>query len=85
MLCGAPDDDATRALLARGARQLAAQPRRPVVPPGTALPPIHPAAGKGQIDGRATAYICRGHDCSLPLTNEAELIATSERRWDERK
>jgi hypothetical protein len=38
-----------------------------VVAPGSALPPAHPAAGKTQIDGKATAYVCRGPVCSLPL------------------
>ena len=30
------------------------------VDPSDALPSEHPAAGKGQVDGRATAYICLG-------------------------
>ncbi len=33
----------------------------------------HPAAGKSQIDGRATVYICRGLVCSAPLTDPKEL------------
>ncbi len=45
-----------------------------VVAPGDALPPAHPAAGKTQIEGRATAYVCRGQTCSLPLT-EADAFA----------
>jgi len=44
-----------------------------VIEPGQSLPANHPAAGKGQLDGRATAYVCRGHSCSLPLTNAGEL------------
>ncbi len=44
-----------------------------VVAPGEALPTAHPAAGKGQLDGRATAYVCRGMSCSLPLTDAQEL------------
>ncbi len=46
-----------------------------VVPPETPLPPAHPAAGKGQVDGRATAYVCEGPVCSLPLTDPAQLAA----------
>ena len=49
-----------------------------VVPPDSdgvpSLPEGHPAAGKGQADaGRATAYVCRGPVCSLPITDAAEL------------
>ena len=46
-----------------------------VVPPGAALPPGHPAAAMTQVDGRATAYVCRGPTCSLPLTDAAALGA----------
>ena len=44
-----------------------------VVEPGAALPSRHPAAGKDQVEGRATAYVCRGPVCSLPIT-EAERL-----------
>ncbi len=44
-----------------------------LVPPGFELPADHPACGKGQTDGRATVYICRGQTCSLPITDAAEL------------
>lgn len=46
-----------------------------VVSPAAALPPGHPAIGKGQTDGKATAYICRGQSCSLPITEAAALSA----------
>jgi uncharacterized protein YyaL (SSP411 family) len=43
------------------------------------LPDGHPATGKTQVadEGRdkATAYVCRGPVCSLPITNAAELVA----------
>ncbi|MGH7126512.1 MAG: thioredoxin domain-containing protein, partial [Stellaceae bacterium] len=45
-----------------------------VVEPGAALPASHPAAGKAQVEGRATAYVCRGPVCSLPIT-EAEALS----------
>ncbi|MGH2341845.1 thioredoxin domain-containing protein [Segnochrobactraceae bacterium EtOH-i3] len=35
----------------------------------------HPAAGKGAIDGRATAYLCRGATCQAPVTDPAALTA----------
>ncbi|MBM3732426.1 MAG: thioredoxin domain-containing protein [Acidimicrobiia bacterium] len=47
-----------------------------VIPPGQSLPDNHPAHGKGQIDGRATAYVCRGTVCSLPAADENELAET---------
>ena len=33
----------------------------------------HPAQGKGQVDGKAAAYLCRGTTCSLPITDPAEF------------
>ena len=53
-----------------------------VVGSGDSLPEHHPAAGKGQSGGRATAYVCRGPTCSLPLTDpdtlDRELAAPVE-------
>ena len=40
---------------------------------GTAPPPGHPAEGKGAMEGKATAYLCRGETCSLPVTDPAVL------------
>jgi hypothetical protein len=51
-----------------------------VVPPEAALPPGHPAAGKTESEGRATAYVCEGPVCSLPLTDPAALAADLARR-----
>src|SRR5690606_39458181 len=80
VLCGAPDDEATRALVrAVDSRSL---PNRimQLVPPGAALlPPSHPAHGKTAVDGRATAYACRGTTCTLPLTDAAALASELER------
>ena len=44
-----------------------------VIAPGEALPDGHPATGKGQIGGAATAYVCVGTVCSLPLTDAGAL------------
>jgi uncharacterized protein len=44
-----------------------------VIAPGAALPASHPAAGKGQVGGKATAYVCEGPVCSLPLGDPAAL------------
>src|SRR3546814_17465003 len=46
-----------------------------VVAAGDALPEEHPAAGKGQVEAQATAYLCRGTVCSLPMTVPAKLAA----------
>ncbi|MFC3675530.1 thioredoxin domain-containing protein [Ferrovibrio xuzhouensis] len=42
----------------------------------TALPETHPAAGKTQIDGRPTAYVCIGATCGLPVTTPGELASS---------
>ncbi len=39
----------------------------------TRLPPSHPAHGKASVAGVATAYVCRGETCSLPVTTAADL------------
>jgi uncharacterized protein YyaL (SSP411 family) len=53
-----------------------------VLSPGAALPAAHPAVGKtrrldyGAGAGEAaTAYVCRGQTCSLPVTEPAALAA----------
>ena len=46
-----------------------------VVAPGEALPQSHPAAGKGQVDRQATAYLCHGPVCSAPVTEPTALAA----------
>jgi len=51
-----------------------------VVPPEVALPADHPAAGKGQIGGRATVYVCEGPVCSPPLVDAAALAADLAQR-----
>ena len=44
-----------------------------VLAPGDRLPENHPAAGKAAVDGRATAFVCQGMTCSLPITDPDEL------------
>jgi uncharacterized protein YyaL (SSP411 family) len=46
-----------------------------VIAPGTALSRGHPAFGKTLLDHRATAYVCRGAICSLPIVNPEALAA----------
>jgi uncharacterized protein YyaL (SSP411 family) len=40
---------------------------------GETVPASSPAAGKGRIDGKITAYICTGPRCSMPVT-QPELL-----------
>ncbi len=46
-----------------------------VVPPDRDLPEGHPAFGKDAIGGKATAYVCEGPVCSMPLTDAGTLVA----------
>lgn len=39
------------------------------------LPPLHPAAGKSMVKGRATAYLCQEQHCSAPVTAATDLAA----------
>ncbi|MBI3709858.1 MAG: thioredoxin domain-containing protein [Proteobacteria bacterium] len=51
-----------------------------VVAPCAALPAGHPAQGKGAVDGKPAAYLCRGPVCSAPFTDAAALAAELKRR-----
>lgn len=73
VIVGDPSDPATEAL-----RRAALRPSVPNriltrVTPGQTLPAGHPAAGKGQRDGRPTAYVCVGPTCSPPVSDPADL------------
>jgi uncharacterized protein YyaL (SSP411 family) len=43
---------------------------------GRSLPGSSPAHGKTAIDGKPTAYVCIGQQCSLPVTEPAKLVET---------
>ncbi|MDA1323164.1 MAG: thioredoxin domain-containing protein [Proteobacteria bacterium] len=45
-----------------------------VIAPDDVLPATHPASGKAQKGGVATAYVCVGTTCSLPLTDRNDLM-----------
>jgi uncharacterized protein YyaL (SSP411 family) len=51
-----------------------------VVPPEAALPEAHPASGKIQQNGKATAYLCRNRSCGLPITEAKALDAALSTR-----
>jgi uncharacterized protein YyaL (SSP411 family) len=40
------------------------------------LPSSSPAFGKTAIDGKTTAYVCLGPQCSLPVTEPEKLVET---------
>ena len=42
----------------------------------SALPASSPAHGKTAIDGKPTAYVCIGPQCSLPVTEPGKLVET---------
>ena len=44
-----------------------------VLKPGQKLPASHPAHGKGQTNGKATAYACVGATCSAPINDPVQL------------
>ena len=73
VIIGAPDGVDTKALIA--AAFSAPQPNLVLqtIAPEAQLPDGHPAFGKLSMAGKATAYVCVGPVCSLPLTNEKDL------------
>jgi hypothetical protein len=75
VIVGPPDSPAVGALLHAGYESSAPDRLLTVVDPQSALPPGHPAHGKGQVDGKPTVYLCRGTTCSLPITDPTELTA----------
>ena len=44
-----------------------------ILKPGQKLPNGHPAFGKGQVNGKATAYACVGTTCSDPINDPVQL------------
>jgi uncharacterized protein YyaL (SSP411 family) len=70
------DDDDTAASLAACARRTL-RPEDAVIVTSSGLTAISPhwLRGRDAIDGRATAYVCRGFECSLPMHTPAELAA----------
>jgi uncharacterized protein YyaL (SSP411 family) len=78
---GFPDDPATSALAARARHALAPEDAVVVLAPGAPAPPgLDPTwvTGREAPGGRATAWVCRGTTCSLPVHDpEALLLAAS--------
>jgi hypothetical protein len=80
VVVGDPADPATAALADRARRVLAPEDGVIVVAPGAAPPASLDAAwlvGREVVGGRATAYICRGTTCSLPVHDPDALAAAA--------
>jgi uncharacterized protein YyaL (SSP411 family) len=74
VLVGTPDDPALADL--HRAVYAVSLPRRVVqiIRPDEALPDDHPAHGKTIVEGKATAYVCEGPVCSLPIVVSSQLV-----------
>src|SRR5690606_11023707 len=78
VVVGAPQDPATAALAAQARRALAPEDAVVVVAPGAPAPAgLDPSwlAGRTPADEHATAWVCRGTTCSLPVTDPDALAA----------
>ncbi len=70
-IVGEPDDPATRALLAVVARHGAPSVVSVSADPSASAVPL--LEGRRAINGRPTAYVCRGFSCRLPVTEPDAL------------
>jgi uncharacterized protein YyaL (SSP411 family) len=78
VIVGERDSPVTRALADRARRVLRPEDAVLVARPGQAtVPGIADDwfAGRDVIDGRATAYVCHGTTCSLPVHDPKDLVA----------
>jgi uncharacterized protein YyaL (SSP411 family) len=78
VIVGEEDADDTRDLAARARRVLRPEDAIIVVPTGEAAPKniaLDWLSGRDAVNGRATAYLCHGHTCSLPVQEPSELVA----------
>jgi hypothetical protein len=80
VVVGDPEGDDARALLAEVLRHPIPDRMISRTAGAAGLPSDHPAAGKTAIDGHATAYVCRGTTCSLPVTEPNRLAEILENR-----
>lgn len=73
VIVGARGEPQTRAMLTKISSHSLMSLVLKVISPDSQLPTDHPAAGKGQIDGLVTVYVCHAQICSLPVTDPSEL------------
>jgi uncharacterized protein YyaL (SSP411 family) len=80
VIIGAHDSPDTIAMVEAVMRHSLPDRLLQVVPPEAALPEAHPASGKIQQNGKATAYLCRNRSCGLPITEAKALDAALSTR-----
>ena len=80
VIVGARESADTKALLQALRQQPGQNIVLQIVADAAHLPATHPAAGKGQIGGKATAYVCHHQTCSAPVTEPEGLAANLSRR-----
>ena len=73
-IIGDRTDTATKAFIAEAYALAAPNLVLSVTAPDGTLPANHPAMGKTQKGGGATAYVCIGETCSLPVTDAAAMF-----------
>ncbi len=73
VIVGERGDEATDALVRQVWRAGRMDTVVQVIAPGDSLPAGHPARGKGVVDGRPAAYVCRERTCSLPAVDAPGL------------
>jgi uncharacterized protein YyaL (SSP411 family) len=75
LVVGDPAAKGTQALAARARRMLAPEDAVLIVAPGATLQGVDRTwlEGRGPVEGRPAAYVCRGTSCSLPVTEPAGL------------
>ena len=71
VVVGEPESDEAAALLARARRELGPEDAVVGIAPGETPEGVDPTwtEGRGLEGGRATAYVCHGTTCSLPITD----------------
>jgi hypothetical protein len=81
VIMGEPADPRSAALALAARRALAPEDAVLVAAPGAPAPAgVDPAwlAGRESAGGAPTAYVCRGTECSLPVTDPAALAAAAQ-------
>jgi uncharacterized protein YyaL (SSP411 family) len=75
LILGEPGDRATQELAQRARTLLGPEDAVVVAPPGRPPPWLAPELleGRGLVDARPTAYLCRGRSCSLPACDPESL------------
>ena len=76
VVVGNDDDPNMKELLAARWRLSAPTLILQTAAPEEHLPLLHPAHGKGEVNGRPAAYLCRGTTCSMPIVDPQELAET---------